>query len=119
MELEPNCVGFVLYQLGLGINGQDQYVHLQGYEELIDPWFEEVGSFTEAEVLAVIDVKPPRYVLHMAVTTDDHYEIIHRPGRGEEVVRESLAKALAFYSNGIRDGRLRVAKLRVKDKLSE
>lgn len=112
MELEPNCVGFVLHQLG--INKQDQYVHLQGYEELIKPWFEEVRSPTDAQAFAVIDVEPPGNVLHMVVIADDHYEIIHRPGYGENVVRESLGKALGFYSDGINDERLRVAKLKLR-----
>lgn len=110
MKIESNCIGYAFYTLGL--IDEERVENPDYYDRLIKPWFREVNRLAQAQALAVVVKAPPHLVIHMMVVNrQDPFLVSHRPREGRPVVTERVFRALDFYSNGLREGQLRIAKL--------
>lgn len=109
MNVESNCIGFVLSHFGFV--PEDKYISPDNYHNLISPYFEEVHSLKLASALAIVLTEDPNLVIHMMVVGENRQTVTHRPGYARGFVTEPLYKALAFYSLGLREEKIRIAKL--------
>lgn len=95
--VESNCVGYVLYSLG--ILSHERYVSpLQ--KNFILSKFDTSNTSNNSDAVAILKDKFSGRILHMGILDETQPGIVaHRPGAGLDVIREDLQKVLSYYFN--------------------